>query len=207
LKNNLHTIVDKAQQCYNNITKRTGITLHHPTGIENFKSKISEDVSVFMEFSRGKSKGAQAREFLTIQPKEHLSTNSKAKITITNYLGGQYFLTLDETLIGNNTLFLIESKHTKQNILPSTGDIQDGLLKMILFSNLSDVRVNNKKINFKAVLNLTSPKIYSNINSNSKNISAFININHFTTKQQQMIITLFEEANQNNFLVKIGNSE
>ena len=117
LKNNLYAIVDKTQKCYKDIEIRTGVALHNPKGIDNFISKISNDISVFMEFSREKSKSAQARELLTTQPKEHLYTNSKAKITITNYLGGQYFLTIDETIIENNILYLIESKHTKQNFL------------------------------------------------------------------------------------------
>jgi len=99
LKNNLYSILDKAKKSYAKIEKQTGILLHNQTGIENFKRKIGKDVSVFMEFSREKAQKAQSREMITSQPKESLSTNTKAKITITNYLGGQYFFTVDEVFI------------------------------------------------------------------------------------------------------------
>jgi hypothetical protein len=39
-----------------------------------------------MTFSREKAQKAQSREMRTTQPKESLSTHTKAKITITNYL-------------------------------------------------------------------------------------------------------------------------
>jgi hypothetical protein len=35
-------------------------------------------------------------------------------------------------LIENDIVFLIEGKHSANSILPSKGDIKDGLLKMIL---------------------------------------------------------------------------
>ena len=207
LKNNLYNIVKKSKKCYENIEKQTKVTLHNQKGIDNFKAKISGDVSTFMEFSREKSKEAQSREIITIQPKENLSTLTKAKITITNYLGGQYFFTIDETLIYNDKISLIECKYSKQNILPSNGDIKDGLLKMILYSNISEVKINNSKIKSEAILDLTSPKIVGKICSNNNNVSTFFEKNRFTVSQQQMIKTLFNEANENNFIIKIGKSK
>ncbi len=47
--------------------------------------------------------------------KEALATLTKAKITITNYLGGQYFLTVDEIRIDKKDLYLIEGKHSKSS--------------------------------------------------------------------------------------------
>jgi hypothetical protein len=70
-----------------------------------------------------------------------LATVSKAKITITNYLGGQYFLTVDEILLTEDKVILIEGKHSKNAVLPSKGDIKDGLLKMILYCNLKKLRL------------------------------------------------------------------
>lgn len=99
LNSNLHKIINKAKSAYKNIEKITKVPLHNISGIDNFKDKIGQDVELFMEFSRGKAKKAQAREFVTQQPKESLSTLSKAKITITNYLGGQYFFTFEQVLI------------------------------------------------------------------------------------------------------------
>ncbi len=78
-------------------------------------------------------------------------------MTITNYLGGQYFLTVDEVKVNKGIIYLIESKHSKNSILPSKSDIKDGLLKMILYSNLSKEKVNDLEIKNIPVLRLTSP--------------------------------------------------
>jgi len=206
LKNNLHNIVDKVKESYTKIEKQTGILLHNSTGIENFKTKIGEDVAKFMEFSREKAKKAQSREIFTVQPKESLSTNTKAKITITNYLGGQYFFTVDEISIDKNTVYLIESKHSKLSILPSKGDIKDGLLKLILYSNLCEVTVNDNKMDNKAILNLTSVKLIGNISSESEKneIVKFLLNNRISPENSALINKLIEEAKENSFIVKIG---
>ena len=206
LKNNLHHIVDKAKTSYANIAKQTGILLHNQAGIENFKQKIGKEVETFMQFSREKAKNAQSREFLTTQPKENLSTSTKAKITITNYLGGQYFFTVDEVLIDKDTVYLIESKHSKQNILPSKGDIKDGLLKMILYSNLCEVEVDGKRMKSKAVLKLTSPKIDREITSEMPvwDRGDLLLINNFSQEQIRFIDVLLDEAEENGFMVKVG---
>ncbi len=205
LTKDLHNIIDKVKVAYSEIEQITGIQLHNPAGLDNFKSKIGKDVSLFMEFSRGKAEKAQSREFATQQPKESLATLSKAKVTITNYLGGQYFLTVDEIIIKTNIVSLIEGKHSKNSILPSKGDIKDGLLKMILYSNLSEVTLNGKKMKSNAVLCLTSSKLKGAISSSStqKVLSKFIENNAFSTSQLHLIETLFAEAKQNKFNIKI----
>lgn len=136
--------LEMAKQAYREIAEKTQIRFHGEKGINDFSALIAQNLSAFMESSRLKAQSAQAREFLTLQPKEILSTATKAKITITNYLGGKYFFTVDEILIDDKNLHLIESKHSKSDKLPSTGDIKDGLLKMMLYSNLENVRVGGK---------------------------------------------------------------
>ncbi|MDR0969504.1 MAG: hypothetical protein LBM67_03080 [Lentimicrobiaceae bacterium] len=167
LKTNLHGIIDKAKTAYAETERKLGVKLHNFDGLDNFKAKIGNEVENFMLFSREKAEKAQTREIHTIQPKECLSTLTKAKITITNYLGGQYFFTVDEILIDGNTVYLIEDKHSKTCILPSIGDIKDGLLKMILYSNLCEVKVNGKAMKSKAVLKLTSEKMSGAITEKS----------------------------------------
>lgn len=114
-------------------------------------------------------------------------THTKAKITITNYLCGQYFLTVDEIKLTSDTVSLIEGKHSTKALLPSKGDIKDGLLKMILYCNLSDVTANGKKIKSEDVLCLTSAKLKGAVTSES-------------TKKE---IEEFFEAKQNKFITKI----
>ena len=207
LKNNLHEIIDKAKKAYEKISQQTAVALHNFSGIDNFKTKIGKDVETFMQFSREKAEKAQSREIATTQPKEALSTLSKAKITITNYLGGQYFFTVDEILIENDTVYLIESKHSKNSILPSKGDIKDGVLKMILYSNLVDVYVDGVKMKSRAVLRLTSEKMKGSIDEKVEiwDRPVFLLDNASSQEQIRFIDTLLDEAVENGFEVKIGN--
>ena len=209
LNTNLHIIIDKVKISYANIEKTTGVKLHNPNGLDNFKDKIGKDVSLFMAFSRGKAEKAQSREFVTLQPKESLSTLSKAKVTITNYLGGQYFLTVDEILLTEDKISLIEGKHSKNAILPSKGDIKDGLLKMILYCNLSEVTANGQKIKSEAVLCLTSSKLKGAINSSSseKEIAHFCDENNLSVSQKMLIEKIITEAIQNKFIIQIQHSK
>jgi len=213
LKNNLHEIIDKAKTCYSEIENNLGIKLHNFSGLDNFKEKIGKEVEMFMQFSREKAEKAQTREMLTTQPKESLSTLTKAKITITNYLGGQYFFTVDEILFLPNPdiLFLIEAKHSKNNILPSIGDIKDGLLKMILYSNLCEVEVNDTKIETMAVLKLTSSKLKTrSFLSNAvvpKYKQNFYEENNFSKLQIEFVEKLLNEAKENNFVLEISSAK
>lgn len=152
-----------------------------------------------MESSRKKSQEAQEREMKTIQPKEYLSSLTKAKITIENYLGGKYHFTTDEIVFKNNKLFLIEAKHSKNSLLPSIADIKDGLLKIILYTNLKNVIFNGKKYNFSPVVKLTSSLLKGEI----KNVNQFLNSNQPTKEQKNSIKILIEEAKQNNFILEI----
>lgn len=209
LNTNLHNILNKVKTSYREIEKSTKVKLHNEQGLDNFQIKIGTDVSEFMAFSRGKAEKAQSREFVTIQPKESLSTLSKAKVTITNYLGGQYFLTVDEIIINKKLVSLIEGKHSTNSKLPSKGDIKDGLLKLILYSNLSEVTVNEVKMKSEAVLCLTSSKIVGNISSSSSaiEITNFKKSNSFTNPQIKLIDSLISEAKKNNVIIKIQHSK
>ena len=207
--NSLDSIINEVKKSYNNIQKTTGVALHNVRGIDNFQEKISKDTKNFKEFSRNKARKAQQREFATIQPKESLSTLSKAKITIFNYLGGQYFFTVDEVNAVSGVLELIESKHSKSTLLPSVADIKDGLLKMILYCNLQEVTINQQLIKSQAILKLTSSQLKGSVrSSDSANcVDNFLTENNFSENQKRFINTLFQEAVANNFIVTIAYSQ
>jgi hypothetical protein len=209
LKTNFHHILDRATSAYQKIEKQTGVQLHSQEGLERFKDKIGKDVANFMEFSRQKSEQAQKRELVTIQPKESLQSQTKATITIRNYLGGAYFLTVDEIKSVGKEIILVESKHSKKALLPNIGDIKDGLLKMILFSNLTCVTANDVAVKNTAMLVLTSPHIKGRILSNdcAESCDTFLDHNKFSTAQRGLVQALFDEANRNNFTVEISSSQ
>lgn len=195
-------LIQKAKSAYNDINKQLGIAFHNEQGIDRFANQFITGVKDFMQTSRQKAQEAQNREMQTIQPKEALSTLTKATITIENYLGGKYYFTTDEIKIENDKVFLIEAKHSKNSILPSIGDIKDGLLKMILYSNLNSVSINNKDYTAIPVLKLTSSKLSNDISQSE--IETNIELNK---RQKAIIKKLFEEAKENGFEVIIRKAE
>jgi len=207
INSNLSDIIEKAKRSYSHIEKNLGVTLHGVKGLDDFKEQLVSDVRTFMETSRKKAKQAQDREFHTTQPKESLQTLTKSKITITNYLGGKYFLTIDEMKIKGSEISLIESKHSDKSLLPSKSDIKDGLLKMILFSNLQKVAMNKKRLRSLPVLNLTSTVLKGNMSSNSSitESESFFVKNKFNSAQKSFVTKLFSEAKANNFTVVLQN--
>jgi len=205
IEDTLPQTITKVQLHYSRIGRSLGVRFHSASGINNFKSQFLLGVNDFRDESRRKAKEAQNREHLTVQPKEVLATLSKATITIKNYLGGFYYFTTDEIRLDGNDLYLIEDKHSKNSFLPSDGDIRDGLLKMILYTNLKDMEANNLKYNSKPVLRLTSSKLSGKITSkdNDKKIGPFVKINKLSKKNEDSITLLFREAKENNLDVII----
>jgi len=201
-------LIQKVKSTYQKISKQFDVEFHSEQGIDKFANQFIDGVNDFMDSSRQKAKEAQNREMQTIQPKEALSTLTKATITIENYLGGKYYFTTDEIKIEKNKVYLIESKHSKNELLPSKGDIKDGLLKMILYTNLIDVFINDKEYQPVPVIKLTSIYLKGGISSadNSDKINDFISNNNFSNSQRELIERLLNEANENEFLVTIENA-
>ncbi len=205
MQKSLPELIDKVKRDHSKIEEVLGVKLKNKNGIDRFKKKIEGGLENFKTFSRAKAQEAQSREQQTEQPKEALSTLTKAKITITNYLGGEYYFTTDEIEIKEDTIFLIEGKHTKDSDLPSLGDIKDGFLKLMLYTNLEDVQINGKNFNTIPVLKLTSETITGSIKSTSseEDIESFLSENSYTKGKIKRIKEIFKEAQRNNFIVII----
>ena len=200
IKETMPELIKNSIDFFEIYSKLLSVEFHGIKGIIQFKNKFLEGLEEFMDASRIRAKEAQNREILTVQPKEFLTTATKATITIKNYLGGIYYLTTDEVKIKDDILNLIESKHSRNSILPSLGDIKDGLLKMILYCNLKSVIVNGKELKYKPVLKLTSEKLVSNFYSDRSNdLGKFCAENNINTETSIFLKLLFDEANINNF--------
>lgn len=182
-------IGNKAVEAYQKISTKLGVKMTSKEGIQKKLIKIKENRDEFMNTSRTLAQNAQNRESATIQPKENLS-GTKGKITITNYLGGNYYFTSDEIEIKNNNMYLIEGKHTSKNQLPSIGDIKDGLVKMILFSNLKEAVIGKKKYSVIAQLKLT--------------VNGLFNEKKLNKNQKITIEKLMKEAKHNGFQIKLN---
>lgn len=205
VKQSLPNLIIKVKNSYAQIENNLGIKLHDEKRINKFEQQILKGVDNFINNSREKAQLAQKREQKTIQPKEILATDTKATITISNYLGGLYYLTTDEIKIEENKLYLIEAKHSKKAKLPSWSDIKDGLLKMILYTNLKNVLVDQINYDTVPILKLSSSLIKGNISSksNQNQIVDFIHNNQLNNRQKEIIDSLFKESQVNNFVVVI----
>lgn len=180
-------LAKKALEAYEYISSKLGVQMHSSKSALQRISELLKGKENFIAYSRTLAKKAQLRETITNQPKERL-TGSKAPIVITNYLGGAYYFTVDEARLQNRKLLLIEGKHTKNNRLPSLDDIKDGLLKMILYTNLTNVVVDSKKVMSVAVLLLTTGP----------------SVNYEQLLMDKNFELLKEEAKINGFLIKLN---
>lgn len=206
---NLKQTVALARAAYQKIAETHKINLHDASGLANFENKIGGDILKFLEFSRQKSQKAQTREMLTDQPKETTPTKTKSRITISDYLGGKYFFTVDEAILENDTLYLIESKHNQGGKLTNTSDIKDALIKMIIYRNLFDVQRGGKLVKFKPVVRLTASQMQGAVSSGDadEKLKEFCRINNYDTRQTDFLQKLFIEARSNNFLVKLERAD
>ena len=181
----------KALEAYDKISNKLGVEMTSRKSAEKRIQKLKEGKTIFMKLSRGLAELAQKRESITTQPKEKLN-GIKGIITITNYLGGNYYFTSDEVELHEDKIYLIDAKHTKDENLPSLLDIKDGLLKMVLFTNLVDVKIKDKEYKPVAILKLTSGDGFS--------------VDNLNEKQRELLELLKKEAMKNNFRILLNDA-
>lgn len=203
VENEMMSLIRQTITNYKKISKKTGVKLHNHKYIENFIEKISFEKESFKMFSREKSKKAQNREMLTTQPNESLRYKKKASITIENHLGGLYYFTTDEIYFSKDKtkIFLRESKHSARHKLPSSSDIKDALIKMVVYCNLKQVEDSKKTYLAMPVLRLSSVLLRGKISSTQSNVKIdyFIKSNTFAKSKEKLLKCLIEEAKTNNF--------
>ncbi|OUD13102.1 hypothetical protein [Thioflexithrix psekupsensis] len=76
---------------------------------------------------------------------------------------------------------------------------------MILYTNLENTQINGETKIAKPVLFLTSSELESDLHSTAeeKEINSFFIQNNLNKKQQNLVLTLFKEANINRFLITL----
>jgi hypothetical protein len=185
-------IGQRALGAYSKISKKLKVEMHSKKSAEKRIQELLKGKETFMALSRKLSKEAQHRESVTVQPKEKLS-GIKATLTIKNYLGGYYYFTSDEVRIEGSTIYLIEDKNSKKSLIPSLEDIKDGLVKMILFTNLKNVKIGNTGYTPKPLLKLTSNMKFS--------------AQSLKKTQVDNLRVLKKEASENGFRVLINDTD
>jgi hypothetical protein len=180
-------LAKKSLQSYDRISERLKISMHSKESAESRVRQLLAKKDAFMTLSRNLAQQAQARERVTVQPNEK-STGIKGTLTIKNHLGGYYFFTADEVELDRKNVYIIERKHTKENRLPSLEDIKDGLLKLILNTNLTNVKVNEQDYNPIPVLKLTTGS----------------NFDLHSPTNKSLIDVIVHEANANRFQLRVN---
>jgi hypothetical protein len=184
-------IGSQALNAYSAISEKLNVEMHSWESAKRRIDILREGQAEFKALSRDLARQAQARESITTQPKEQIA-GIKGKLTIKNYLGGNYYLTCDEVEIHGEEIYLIEAKHTNKAELPSFGDIKDGLVKMILFTNLENLKIDERNYNPVPVLKLTTGEGFS--------------LNSLGRSQKNRLTNLKREAETNGFQI-ITNDE
>ena len=186
---NAGEIAQKALESYTNISNRLNVEMTSSVTAERRIARLQKGRQSFMESSRELADAAAQRETMTLQPKEQVS-GTKGTITIQNYLGGRYYLTLDEVEITGQDIHLIEAKHNSRGMLPSETDIKDALIKMFLFTNLEDVKFEGRAYNPIPTMKLTGGKPF--------------NPDALRPAQKRFWDTLHQKEAQNGFVIRVG---
>lgn len=156
-------IFERALNSYSRISSTTGVQIHPQSRLRNYLEKVRHDFEKFKDISLRSSYRASVREVKTSHQLEYLADGLKATFCIHNYLGGIYYLTTDEVILKNGLWIIQESKNSRDKPLPDLSDIQDGLFKLIIFSNLSSLQLTNTEVMFAVKLKLTGRNIRGSI--------------------------------------------
>lgn len=204
IENRFVDIYQTALDNYMEISKRTKVQVHDRNVQLAYLSKLMEDFSRFKDISLRGSKGASLRETRTAHGFEYLTDGSKATFEIVNYLGGIYYLTADEIVREDSKYIIQESKNSTSGFLPSLSDIKDGLFKLIIFSNLDSLAVNNEPVTFGTRLKLTGMTVHGSIRlpCAEQQLRYFLdsNMSFMTVRRRDTIAKLNLEAEHNNNL-------
>ncbi len=191
---------------YKKISQVKNVAVHSPKNhlqtLEKFKVDGRFSLTCFKEATLPRSSEAAHRESVTTHILESLEENAKGVFRISNYLGGQYYLTADEVYWENDQLIIQESKNSSKGKLPSEDDIKDGLFKLILFANMEEVAVDERtNIQFITRLKLTGDLIGSLfLPCATEDIFNFCAENRLPQTHQKRLILLNQETSENNKL-------
>ncbi len=193
----------QAVQCNQEIAKRYDVELHsssnHLAALKRYIVDGRFDLGAFAEHSSRKSSASAKSEAMTVHELEYLDRKSKAYFELENLIGGKYFLTADGVFWERGKLVIQESKNSSKGKLPSLADIQEGLFRNILFSNINELYFNESFVEFTTRLKLTG-RLQGKLNlplQDNNVIDVFAKKNNLTQKQKHLLMLLNDEANTN----------
>lgn len=186
---------------YRKISIETGVAIHSQANPIKNLERIKLQYDHFKESSLSGSLRARHRETLTTHAHERLEDGAKATLDIKNYLGGVYHLTADRLFEEQGRFIIEESKHTTRGSLPSVEDIKDGLFKLILYSNLDALEIENMRVPFTTRLTLTGARLTGSVKlpaaENELEKFLMVNCGVLTARQREVVRLLQIEASDN----------
>ena len=195
------SIFQQALDSYKAISDRTNVQINSHAGVERYLQAVVGDFEEFKNLSLKGSQNASKREAATSHELEYLVDGKKSTFCIENYLGGVYYLTPDEIVHGEEGYIIQESKNSKKEALPKLGDIKDGLFKLILYSNISSLQLNDQEVNFSTKLKLTGVRVRGRLilPCSSEAVKEFLRVNAdiFKRGETRTIQNLLLETQQN----------
>lgn len=201
-------VAEMAKYHYQKISRRTGVELHSPDGLDARIRRMKEDIENYRAYSRAQAQSARGRERVTWHEQERVSGN-KSVITIKNFIGGYYYWTVDEASIIGDKLLLVEKKHSRKSRLPHLGDIKDAFLKMVLFTNLSEVMADGQPYKPFPMVGLTSDLLqdYCHSAMDDSRVDKFFERNGLDNRARTLVGRIFQESQVNHFFVSISSPD
>jgi hypothetical protein len=191
----------RALDSYREISRHTNVEIHSHAGMEKYLRSIIVDFEEFKNLSLRGSQDASKREAATTHQRECLVDGTKATFCIENYLGGTYYLTPDEIFHVEKGYIIQESKNSTRKALPDLSDIQDGLFKLILYSNIDFLQLNGCEVDFAVRLKLTGQNVRNRIvlPCPEREVKVFLrnNVDIFDKKEKDIIERLLTETQRN----------
>lgn len=205
IKESVPVLIDKAINFYSELTNKYNIKFHNELGLERFQKQFENDINTFYETMREDPIKLHFKENQTVKTRKNQITETNVKINIKNYLGGIYQFKVSEVEIKNNFLYLIESTYSKIKKIPSLSDIKAALLKIMVYCNLSKVKIDNKLFVVIPVLKIHSTLIKGEYRTgdSEKQKSSFMAQNKFHIFHTYLINWLIMESDANKFEILI----
>ena len=193
----------QAVESYERISCQLDLEMHptknHLRWLEKSLVDGKFNLDAFRESSLPRSASAAHRESMTIHELEYLADGNNATLELENYLGGIYYVTVDEVYWENGKMVIQESKNSKEGKLPSLTVIQDGLFKNILAHNIDELYLGNQQIEF-----ITRMKLTGNIigelklpDNGTTAIDHFADINELRSEPRNLLHLLHRETMAN----------
>jgi hypothetical protein len=207
ISNQIVKVAQSARVSYEKIAKETGVELHKLAGIEKRINEMQDDLANFRTRSRRAAESARQRESKTIHIRERVN-EPKAYLTIKNFIGGYYYWATDEAVIIGDKILLSEKKNSEKRKLPSLQAIKDACIRMVVFTNLTQVKVGDKEYKQLAAIGLTSDLLLGACHNRMANgdIDRFFSKNELNERDRNLIRGVFREANVNKFIAVVGAS-